>query len=149
MPRPILPADARAISHELIDRCEKGKDRSYRVLILSTVCGVLHQWGSCDIASNVWRAIRVQYRYSPHTCVDPIGRHFGSSHYGENSYDKMSRGFLQISVYSQNIAMSKEKIRIVAIVGAGISGVVAASHLLRYGLQVTVFERSNGRGGVW
>jgi cation diffusion facilitator CzcD-associated flavoprotein CzcO len=45
--------------------------------------------------------------------------------------------------------MSKGKIRTVAVVGAGISGVVAACHLLRYGLEVTVFERSSGPGGVW
>jgi phytoene dehydrogenase-like protein len=45
--------------------------------------------------------------------------------------------------------MSKEKIHTVAVVGAGISGVVAAAHLLRNGLKVTVLERSSGPGGVW
>lgn len=37
----------------------------------------------------------------------------------------------------------------VAVVGAGISGVTAAGHLLREGLSVTVFERSKWAGGVW
>ncbi|KAH8910349.1 FAD/NAD(P)-binding domain-containing protein [Coniochaeta sp. PMI_546] len=37
----------------------------------------------------------------------------------------------------------------VAVVGAGISGVTAAAHLLNQGLSVTVFERSNISGGVW
>lgn len=37
----------------------------------------------------------------------------------------------------------------VAVVGAGISGVTAAAHLLRNGLSVTVFERSSIAGGVW
>jgi cation diffusion facilitator CzcD-associated flavoprotein CzcO len=37
----------------------------------------------------------------------------------------------------------------VAVVGAGISGISAAAHLLRSGLSVTVFERSSGLGGVW
>ncbi|KAK3505356.1 hypothetical protein B0T13DRAFT_36370 [Neurospora crassa] len=37
----------------------------------------------------------------------------------------------------------------VAVIGSGISGVCAAAHLLKYGLSVTVFERSNGAGGVW
>lgn len=37
----------------------------------------------------------------------------------------------------------------VAVVGAGISGVTAAAHLLKLGLSVTVFERSNIAGGVW
>ncbi|AEO69637.1 829d953b-9e50-4492-af4d-b362c8612e41 [Thermothielavioides terrestris] len=37
----------------------------------------------------------------------------------------------------------------VAVIGAGISGVCAAAHLLRQGLQVTVFERSSIAGGVW
>ncbi|KAH6841185.1 hypothetical protein B0I37DRAFT_408827 [Chaetomium sp. MPI-CAGE-AT-0009] len=37
----------------------------------------------------------------------------------------------------------------VAVVGAGISGVCAAAHLLKQGLQVTVFERSGIAGGVW
>ncbi|KAK7981663.1 hypothetical protein PG988_003901 [Apiospora saccharicola] len=37
----------------------------------------------------------------------------------------------------------------VAVIGAGISGVASAAHLLRYGLDVTVFERSSIAGGVW
>lgn len=37
----------------------------------------------------------------------------------------------------------------VAVVGAGISGVTAAAHLLKQGLSVTVFERSTTSGGVW
>ncbi|KAL2182061.1 uncharacterized protein P884DRAFT_274495 [Thermothelomyces heterothallicus CBS 202.75] len=39
--------------------------------------------------------------------------------------------------------------RKVAVVGAGISGVCAAAHLIKQGLQVTVFERSSIAGGVW
>ncbi|PGH16799.1 hypothetical protein AJ80_05114 [Polytolypa hystricis UAMH7299] len=37
----------------------------------------------------------------------------------------------------------------VAVVGAGISGVTTTSHLLRYGIDVVLFERSNATGGVW
>lgn len=37
----------------------------------------------------------------------------------------------------------------VAVIGAGISGVVTAGHLLAAGIQVTVFERNNASGGVW
>ncbi|KAJ5783234.1 hypothetical protein N7457_005008 [Penicillium paradoxum] len=37
----------------------------------------------------------------------------------------------------------------VAVIGAGISGVVTAGHLLAAGFQVTVFERNNASGGVW
>ncbi|KAK3296328.1 uncharacterized protein B0H64DRAFT_424761 [Chaetomium fimeti] len=37
----------------------------------------------------------------------------------------------------------------VAVIGAGISGVCAAAHLLKQGLEVTVFERSGIAGGVW
>ncbi|KAK4177271.1 hypothetical protein QBC36DRAFT_310301 [Triangularia setosa] len=37
----------------------------------------------------------------------------------------------------------------VAVIGAGISGVCTAAHLLRQCLSVTVFERSNIAGGVW
>ncbi|KAK0701919.1 hypothetical protein B0T26DRAFT_757890 [Lasiosphaeria miniovina] len=40
-------------------------------------------------------------------------------------------------------------IRTVAVVGAGISGISAAAHLMRAGLSVTVFERSAASGGVW
>lgn len=49
---------------------------------------------------------------------------------------------------SNTYRFSKE-IRDVAIIGAGISGVASAAHLLRHGLNVTVFERSNVVGGVW
>lgn len=37
----------------------------------------------------------------------------------------------------------------VAIIGAGISGVVSAAHLLAAGKEVMVFERSQAAGGVW
>ncbi|CCC11442.1 hypothetical protein SMACR_02098 [Sordaria macrospora] len=39
--------------------------------------------------------------------------------------------------------------KMVAVIGSGISGVCAAAHLLKHGLSVTVFERSDGSGGVW
>ncbi|CEJ57997.1 hypothetical protein PMG11_06669 [Penicillium brasilianum] len=45
--------------------------------------------------------------------------------------------------------MTDYKIRRVAVIGAGISGVVSAGHLLAAGLDVTVFERSQAAGGVW
>lgn len=37
----------------------------------------------------------------------------------------------------------------VAVIGAGISGVVAAAQLHHAGLDVTVFERSHAEGGIW
>ena len=37
----------------------------------------------------------------------------------------------------------------VAIIGAGVSGVVAAAHAREAGLDVTVFERNKAAGGVW
>jgi phytoene dehydrogenase-like protein len=37
----------------------------------------------------------------------------------------------------------------VAVIGAGISGVLTAAYLENAGLQVTVFERANVAGGVW
>ncbi|KAJ4309458.1 hypothetical protein N0V94_008926 [Neodidymelliopsis sp. IMI 364377] len=37
----------------------------------------------------------------------------------------------------------------VAVVGAGISGIVTAAHLKSEGLDVTVFERSSAAGGIW
>ncbi|KAK1756330.1 hypothetical protein QBC47DRAFT_460175 [Echria macrotheca] len=37
----------------------------------------------------------------------------------------------------------------VAVIGAGIAGVSAAAHLLKHGLSVTVFERSDTIGGIW
>ena len=37
----------------------------------------------------------------------------------------------------------------VAIIGAGVSGVAAAVHLKRAGLEVTVYERSAKAGGIW
>lgn len=44
---------------------------------------------------------------------------------------------------------STSKIDRVAVIGAGISGVVTAAHLLDAGLEVTVFERNKEAGGVW
>ncbi|ORY68280.1 uncharacterized protein BCR38DRAFT_463832 [Pseudomassariella vexata] len=37
----------------------------------------------------------------------------------------------------------------VAVIGAGISGITSAGHLLRHGLKVVLFERSSIAGGVW
>jgi cation diffusion facilitator CzcD-associated flavoprotein CzcO len=41
------------------------------------------------------------------------------------------------------------RIKEVAVIGAGISGITAAAHLLRQGIHVVVFERSSIAGGVW
>lgn len=41
------------------------------------------------------------------------------------------------------------EIKHVAVIGAGISGVAAAAHLKKEGIEVTVFERSRAAGGVW
>ncbi|KAJ8123579.1 hypothetical protein ONZ43_g510 [Nemania bipapillata] len=40
-------------------------------------------------------------------------------------------------------------IKNIAVIGAGISGVVSAAHLIKEGFGVTVFERTNTIGGVW
>ncbi|KAI0400971.1 hypothetical protein F4802DRAFT_460496 [Xylaria palmicola] len=40
-------------------------------------------------------------------------------------------------------------IKRVAVIGAGISGVASAAHLIREGIEVTVFERTAKIGGVW
>ena len=40
-------------------------------------------------------------------------------------------------------------IKTVAVVGAGVSGVAAAVHLKRAGLDVTVYERIARAGGIW
>ncbi|KAJ5894837.1 hypothetical protein N7495_006528 [Penicillium taxi] len=45
--------------------------------------------------------------------------------------------------------MTDRNIKRVAVIGAGISGVVSAGHLLAAGLEVTVFERSKAAGGNW
>jgi len=37
----------------------------------------------------------------------------------------------------------------VAVIGAGISGVVSAAYLRTAGINVTVFERAKVSGGVW
>lgn len=37
----------------------------------------------------------------------------------------------------------------VAVIGAGVSGVLSALHLEDAGLKVTVYERSSSAGGVW
>lgn len=45
--------------------------------------------------------------------------------------------------------MTDSNAKRVAVIGAGISGVCAAAHLLKQGLEVVVFERSGIAGGVW
>ncbi|THC96261.1 hypothetical protein EYZ11_004254 [Aspergillus tanneri] len=45
--------------------------------------------------------------------------------------------------------MAGNKSHRIAVIGAGISGVVSAGHLLAAGLDVTVFERNKAPGGVW
>lgn len=42
-----------------------------------------------------------------------------------------------------------EGIRSVAVIGAGVSGILATKYLLQAGLDVTVFERNEDLGGVW
>lgn len=42
-----------------------------------------------------------------------------------------------------------ERVRRVAVIGAGVSGVTTAAHLIADALDVTVFERAPVAGGVW
>ena len=41
------------------------------------------------------------------------------------------------------------KVKRVAVIGAGVSGVVTAKHLKSSGLEVVVYERSSTIGGIW
>ena len=45
--------------------------------------------------------------------------------------------------------MAQPKASNVAVIGAGVSGVLAAAYLQDVGLRVTVFERSSVTGGIW
>jgi len=54
-------------------------------------------------------------------------------------------GQTSFTMVSHNI----DNVKSVAIIGAGISGISAAAHLLLAGLDVTVLERSGAVGGVW
>lgn len=65
-----------------------------------------------------------------------------SSNYGSNST------FHPTLVWIPLLSMSGNSKR-VAVIGAGISGVVTAAHLKNEGIDVTVFERSSTAGGVW
>lgn len=47
------------------------------------------------------------------------------------------------------MAQQQSKLRRVAVIGAGVSGVAAAIHLKREGLEVTVYERNARAGGIW
>lgn len=47
------------------------------------------------------------------------------------------------------VIMTSPPIRRVAVIGAGVSGVLTAAHLKSEGLDVTVFERAPVSGGVW
>jgi thioredoxin reductase len=48
-----------------------------------------------------------------------------------------------------NASIRLEKVKNVVIIGAGISGIVSAVHLLRTGINVTVVERGYNVGGAW
>lgn len=49
----------------------------------------------------------------------------------------------------RHIVSQMAPIKSVAVVGAGISGVSTAAHLLGHNFEVVVFERSGAAGGVW
>src|SRR4026207_2026353 len=41
------------------------------------------------------------------------------------------------------------KLKSVIVIGAGIGGIVAATHLAQHGLKVTVIEKNSHAGGRW
>ncbi|KAI0458376.1 hypothetical protein F5B21DRAFT_24750 [Xylaria acuta] len=49
----------------------------------------------------------------------------------------------------QSLEANRTPIKSVAVIGAGISGVVSAAHLINEGFEVAVFERTGTIGGVW
>ncbi|CAD6445792.1 6fdc982d-a0c6-4e74-9eea-af9f47ff6dff [Sclerotinia trifoliorum] len=54
--------------------------------------------------------------------------------------------YFDLEAYKRNMGLSFDR---VAVIGAGVSGLAAARHLLDYGLDVTIYERSSKPGGVW
>lgn len=60
--------------------------------------------------------------------------------------DGIASGALPCPSYNQIMGVS---IQNVAVIGAGVSGVVSALHLEDAGLKVTVYERSSSAGGIW
>jgi len=47
------------------------------------------------------------------------------------------------------IMAPERKVPTVAVIGAGLSGVITAAYLRAAGINVTVFERAKVAGGVW
>lgn len=45
--------------------------------------------------------------------------------------------------------MAEQRPLRVGIIGAGVSGIVTAAHLIEVGVDVTVLERLSKPGGVW
>lgn len=90
------------------------------------------------------------YRYWLHICMNLIGQLFdlALSMLRVHASQGNCKDFLPFC-RPPSTKMSILKPQRIAVVGAGISGVVTAAHLLKHGLQVTVFERSSGPGGVW
>ncbi|KAI0199548.1 hypothetical protein F4808DRAFT_432005 [Astrocystis sublimbata] len=50
---------------------------------------------------------------------------------------------------SESPEADRTSIRRVAVIGAGISGVTSAAHLINEGLEVDIYERTGTIGGVW
>lgn len=61
-----------------------------------------------------------------------------------------AKSFASNFEYTMNTpTTSNRNISTVGVIGAGLSGIVAAAHLLSRGIQVTVFERGDSSGGAW
>lgn len=52
-------------------------------------------------------------------------------------------------VLAAEINDQKPKVKSVAVIGAGPSGLTSAKYGIEQGLEVTVYEQSNDVGGVW
>lgn len=57
--------------------------------------------------------------------------------------------FIVLNIYYIDAAAVKNGKKSIAVIGAGVSGLVSARHSLADGHEVTVYEQQDELGGVW
>jgi len=106
---------------------------------------------SAIICSREFHAVSEPYFRSPRRpCIGTTG--WDANVQGQWSGEVIPSVSLLVSGLALNLALMAAQavnVRRVAVIGAGVSGVAAAIHLRRAGLEVIVYERSRRAGGIW
>jgi len=102
-------------------------------------------WWACSLASSIFTTVFGEF-FGTHSTIAWTIFFVGAGHYLFTEWKRSWDYTAKVQKLAMKPTMAKRK---VGVVGAGLSGIVAAKELLQDGHEVEVFEKNADFGGIW